>query len=329
MKAGGVSNLLITGCAGFIGYHLAKACLECGIKVIGVDNLNDYYDVNLKQARLKLLLALPNFTFYTADITDLEGLHDIFSSHTVDKVVHLAAQPGVRFSLKNPHAYVQTNVVGFTNVIDVSRLHGVKSFIYASSSSVYGANQQEQYHERMVTDSPLNIYAATKKANELISYSYSNLYGINTTGLRFFTAYGPWGRPDMAFFLFTRNILAGREIIIHNKGRLYRDFTYIDDIISAILLVLEHHSIEKQGLSKVYNIGRGHAVGLLDYIYELERAIGKEAIKIFGPMQPGEMISTHACMQDFHQTFDYIPETSIRDGIKYFVDWYMDYYMDS
>ncbi|MCX7114363.1 MAG: NAD-dependent epimerase [Gammaproteobacteria bacterium] len=332
-------QLLITGCAGFIGYHLAQARLKQGDEVIGIDNLNDYYDVNLKKSRLDQLTSHPNFKFHQTDICDRETINDLFSTHRPQQVVNLAAQPGVRYSLENPHAYVQSNIVGFTNLIEACRLNNVEHFVYASTSSVYGANRSPIHKESDATNHPLSIYAAIKKANELVAHSYSHLYQLPTTGLRFFTVYGPWGRPDMAFFSFTRDILAGRPIKIYNHGQMQRDFTYIDDITAGLSKVMDKPAVANSAWSfehpdaasgpvpyRVYNMGSGNPMNLMSYIQEIELALGKEAIKQFEPMQNGDMLSTHACTKRFQTAFDYVPQVTVKEGVGRFVKWYMDFY---
>jgi UDP-glucuronate 4-epimerase len=332
-------RLLITGAAGFIGFHLAKHRLESGDLVIGIDNLNNYYDVCLKQARLEQLQAYPNFQFYHADIVDLEKINDIFAIHQPQRVVNLAAQAGVRYSLAHPHAYVQSNVVGFTNIIEACRHHQIEHLVYASTSSVYGANRVLPYNESDGVDHPLAIYAATKKANELIAHSYSHLYQLPTTGLRFFTVYGPWGRPDMAFFSFTRDILAGKTIKVHNNGQMQRDFTYIDDIVVAVSLVIDkqastnpdwsaHHpdAASSSAPYKLYNIGCGNPVNLMDYIQAIEQATGRIAHKEFIPMQDGEVLTTHADTQRLQNELGYLPKIGFQEGILRFVEWYQNFY---
>ena len=332
-------NLLITGVAGFIGFHLTKLRLEQGDTVIGIDNLNNYYDVNLKQARLAQLQAFANFIFYPDDIADGESLNHIFKTHQPQRVVNLAAQAGVRYSLSNPHVYVQSNVVGFTNIIEACRHHGVEHLVYASTSSVYGANKSQPNKEEDATNHPLTIYAATKKANELIAHSYSNLYQLPTTGLRFFTVYGPWGRPDMAFFSFTRDILQGKPIQVYNFGKMQRDFTYIDDIVTGISLAIDdvaQANPDWSGLTpdaasssapyRIYNIGCGAPVNLLDYIKAIERAIGKMAIKEFLPMQDGDVLSTHADTTRLQNNTGYKASVNFEEGVARFVAWYRDFY---
>jgi len=332
-------RLLVTGSAGFIGYHLAKERLERGNTVIGIDNINDYYDVRLKHARLEQLKAYPNFVFYHADICDLAKLNEIFAKHQPQRVVNLAAQAGVRYSLSNPHAYVQSNVVGFTNIIEACRHFQVEHLVYASTSSAYGANSAQPYKESDGTNHPLAIYAATKKANELIAHSYSYLYQLPTTGLRFFTVYGPWGRPDMAFFSFTHDILQGIPIKVFNHGNMQRDFTYVDDIVAGISLAIDKPATADPAWSaeypdpasscapyRVYNIGCGNPVSLLDYIEAIEQATGKKAIKEFLPMQEGDVLSTHADTQRLENDLGYKAKIDVREGIGRFVTWYQDFY---
>ncbi|MBA4697056.1 MAG: NAD-dependent epimerase/dehydratase family protein [Legionella sp.] len=323
-------TVLITGTAGFIGFHLALSYLERGQVVIGVDNLNAYYDVQLKQDRLALLSAYTNFHFYRLDISDLEKVKAVFKAHHPEKVVHLAAQAGVRYSLTNPALYAQTNVIGFTHIIEACHLFSVKHLIYASTSSVYGANTQLPYQETETVEQPLNVYAATKKANELIAHAYSHLYQLPTTGLRFFTVYGPWGRPDMAFFSFTRNILLGEPIEVYHQGQMQRDFTYIDDIVQGISLVLDSTVSPVQGTKpsdhyKIYNIGYGQPINLLDYIEAIEEATGKKAIKIFAPRQKSDVLATHADITRLKEDFGYNPNIHYQEGIYRFVKWYRDY----
>lgn len=332
-------NLLVTGCAGFIGFHLACDRLKKGDQVIGVDNLNDYYDVRLKQARLELLQSYSNFVFYHDDISHMARVDQIFESHLPRCVVNLAAQPGVRYSLKNPHAYVQSNVVGFTNIVEACRHHQVEHLVYASTSSVYGANTAQPYREADGTNHPLAIYAATKKSNELIAHAYSHLYQLPTTGLRFFTVYGPWGRPDMAFFSFTRDILAGKPIEVFNHGQMQRDFTYVDDIVRGISLSIDHPATPNLNWNpqkpdagssaapyRIYNIGYGKPVGLMTYIQAIETELGKKAIIKMMPMQDGDVVSTHASTQRLQETLGYQPSIPVAEGIARFVQWYLEFY---
>ncbi|STX42942.1 protein capI [Legionella donaldsonii] len=335
-------RLLITGAAGFIGFHLAKLRLEQGNSVIAIDNLNDYYDVRLKHARLEQLQAYANFQFYHADISDAQKVNEIFISHKPQRVVNLAAQAGVRYSLTNPQAYVQSNVIGFTNIVEACRHHQVEHLVYASTSSVYGANTTQPFSESDAVNHPLTIYAATKKANELIAHSYSHLYHLPTTGLRFFTVYGPWGRPDMAFFSFTRDILAGKAIKVYNHGQMQRDFTYIDDIIAGVSLAIDKpaaanpnwlaaqpDAASSDAPYKIYNIGCGKPVNLLDYIQAIEQATGKKAIKEFLPMQDGDVLSTHADTCRLQNELGYLPKIDFREGVSRFVTWYLSFYHSS
>lgn len=333
-------RLLVTGSAGFIGYHLAKHRLEQGDTVIGIDNLNDYYEVSLKRARLEQLQTYPSFVFYEGDLCDAHTLQELFTTHQPTHVVNLAAQAGVRYSLTNPHAYVQSNVVGFTTLIEACKQFKIEHLVYASTSSVYGANTRQPYQESDSTNHPLAIYAATKKANELIAHSYSHLYQIPTTGLRFFTVYGPWGRPDMAFFSFTRDILAGKPITVYNQGQMQRDFTYIDDIVEGISRVIDSPATSNAMWSsespdaassrapyRVLNLGCGHPVHLMDYIEAIEQATGKKAIKRFLPMQEGDVISTHADTTRFDSLYGSYEKTQVQEGIRRFVEWYRGYYI--
>lgn len=332
-------NLLVTGCAGFIGFHLTCDRLKKGEQVIGIDNLNPYYDVQLKQARLELLQSYPNFTFYHDDICNLDRVRQIFQSHLPKRVVNLAAQPGVRYSLKNPHAYIQSNVVGFTNLVEACRHHQIEHLVYASTSSVYGANAAQPYRESDGTNHPFSVYAATKKSNELIAHAYSHLYQLPTTGLRFFTVYGPWGRPDMAFFSFTRDILNDKPIQVFNYGQMQRDFTYIDDIVRGISFSIDQpatpnpHWNPKEpdaGSSaapyRIYNIGCGTPVNLMTYIQALEAALGKKAIIEMMPMQSGDVVSTHASTQRLKEALGYEPSIPVAEGIARFVQWYLEFY---
>ncbi|KTC78087.1 NAD-dependent epimerase [Legionella brunensis] len=332
-------RLLITGAAGFIGFHLAKLRLERGDTVIGVDNLNEYYDIRLKQARLEQLQTYANFQFYHADISDAAAINDILTQHKPQRVVNLAAQAGVRYSLSHPEAYIQSNVVGFSTIIEACRHHQIEHLVYASTSSVYGANGTQPYKETDAVNHPLTIYAATKKANELIAHSYSHLYQLPTTGLRFFTVYGPWGRPDMAFFSFTRDILEGNPIKVYNHGRMQRDFTYIDDIIAGVSLAIDKIALPDPQWSaedpnaassyvpyKIYNIGCGNPVNLLDYIEAIELATGKKAIKEFLPMQAGDVVSTHADTHRLQDELGYLPKIDFQEGVSRFVKWYVDFY---
>ncbi|GAB4259383.1 MAG: NAD-dependent epimerase [Methylomicrobium sp.] len=332
-------KILVTGTAGFIGNHLALRLLERGDEVIGVDNLNDYYDVNLKKSRLARILDHDRYTDIRADLADRETIENIFKVHQPQRVVNLAAQAGVRYSLENPHAYIDSNIVGFINILEGCRHHGVEHLVYASSSSVYGANESMPFSVHDNVDHPLSLYAASKKANELMAHTYSNLYGLPTTGLRFFTVYGPWGRPDMALFLFTKAILNGEKIKVFNYGKHRRDFTYIDDIVEGVIRTLDHVAEPNPdwtgakpdpGTSKapwrVYNIGNQNPVELMDYIDVLERCLGKTAEKELLPLQPGDVPDTYADVEALVQDVGYKPGTPIEEGIANFVEWYRRYY---
>jgi len=332
-------KILVTGTAGFIGNQLALRLLERGDEVIGVDNLNEYYDVTLKLDRLARIQDHANFTDVRLDIADRGGMEALFERHKPQKVVNLAAQAGVRYSLQNPHAYIDSNIVGFINILEGCRHHGVEHLVYASSSSVYGANEAMPFSVHDNVDHPLSLYAASKKANELMAHTYSNLYGLPTTGLRFFTVYGPWGRPDMALFLFTRAILAGETIDVFNYGKHRRDFTYIDDIVEGVIRTLDHTAQANPAWSgakpdpgsskapwRVYNIGNQQPVELMAYIETLERFLGKTAAKNLLPLQPGDVPDTFADVQALVDDVGYKPNTSIEQGIERFVTWYRAYY---
>lgn len=331
--------ILVTGAAGFIGMHFAKRLLEEGYEVVGIDNLNDYYDPKLKEDRVLELKKYSRFTFVQLDLADREGLFALFRNYAFTHVVNLAAQAGVRYSLQNPYAYVDSNLVGFVNILEACRHYPVKHLIYASSSSVYGANAKMPFSTSDNVDHPVSLYAATKKANELMAHTYSHLYGIPTTGLRFFTVYGPWGRPDMAYFLFTKSILEGKPIKVFNHGKMKRDFTYIDDIVEGMVRLLDRPPLPNEQWDrfhpdpsssyapyKIYNIGNNQPVKLLDFIQTLESLLGVEAKKEFLPMQAGDVEATYADIDDLHQAVGFQPSTSIRDGLKKFVDWYKAYY---
>ncbi|MEM9119301.1 MAG: NAD-dependent epimerase [Cyanobacteria bacterium P01_F01_bin.56] len=322
-----MTTVLVTGAAGFIGFHVSQALLSQGYSVIGVDNLNEYYDVQLKQARLMQLLDQPNFDFHCLDLAERDRTATLFQNTTIERVIHLAAQPGVRYSLENPHAYVDSNLVAFVNVLEGCRHAQVQHLVYASSSSVYGANRELPFSTDQNVDHPVSLYAATKKANELMAHTYSHLYGIPTTGLRFFTVYGPWGRPDMAIFKFTRAIIEQRPLQIYNYGRMQRDFTYIDDIVDGLLRVLETLPNDATAAPyRIYNIGNNRSVSLLRFIKVLEAALGIEAQKEFLPMQPGDVPATYADIADLAQAVNFQPRTAIEVGIPQFVQWYLDYY---
>ncbi|WP_107666870.1 NAD-dependent epimerase [Cyanothece sp. BG0011] len=322
---------LITGCAGFIGFHLSQDILKKGSMVIGFDNLNYYYDVDLKKSRLSQLNVYKNFKFHQLDLTDQQSILELCTHHNFDYVIHLAAQAGVRYSLENPHAYVDSNLVGFINILEGCRHGKVKHLVYASSSSVYGANQKIPFSTQDNVDHPISLYAATKKANELMAYTYSHLYKIPTTGLRFFTVYGPWGRPDMAYFLFTKAIIKGKPIKVFNHGKMKRDFTYIDDIVEGIVRVSEKipqgSELNNNVPAKVYNIGNNQPVELMTFIEVLENCIGKKAIKEFLPMQPGDVPMTYADIDDLINDVGFSPRTSIEEGLDKFVQWYKSFYL--
>ena len=318
------SPILVTGVAGFIGMHCSARLLAQGHQVIGIDNLNDYYDPRLKQARLAQLTPQPGFRFIETDIADRDALEKLFTEVRPERVLHLAAQAGVRYSLQNPHAYVQSNLVGFVNILEGCRHHGVQHLVYASSSSVYGANTKIPFAVGDAVDHPVSLYAATKKSNELMAYSYSHLYGIPTTGLRFFTVYGPWGRPDMSPWLFTSAILEGRTIDVFNHGKMQRDFTYIDDIVEGTLRVLDHAPTGAPPYH-LYNIGNHQPVELMDFIGTLERVLGVEAKKNFMPMQPGDVPVTYADTDDLRRDVGFAPSTPLSQGIQHWADWYRRY----
>ena len=333
------NKILITGAAGFIGFHLSSLLLYKGYKVIGIDNLNDYYDTKLKVNRLSSLQKHDNFTFHKADIKNKFAIDSIFNTYKPNYVINLAAQAGVRYSITNPYAYVDSNLIGFVNILEACRNHPVKHLLYASSSSVYGGNKVAPFSTNHNVDHPVSLYAATKKSNELMAHTYSHLYKIPTTGLRFFTVYGPWGRPDMAYFSFTKNILAGETINVFNHGKMERDFTYIDDIVEGIykLIPLAPEANPtwdetKDDLSssfapyKIYNIGNNQPVKLMKFISVLEDKLGIEAKKNYMDMQPGDVLRTYADVSDLEKKINFKPSTSIEDGLGKFVDWYMGYY---
>ena len=331
-------KILVTGSAGFIGFHVAKRLLEIGDKVVGLDNLNDYYDVSLKRARLAQLTPVPAFGFVKMDLADREGVRQLFEAENFDFVVHLAAQAGVRYSLTNPEAYVDANLVGFANVLEGCRSSKVRHLVFASSSSVYGANTRMPFSVHNNVDHPVSLYAATKKANELMAHVYAHLYGLPCTGLRFFTVYGPWGRPDMALFVFTKAILEGRPIQVYNHGKMRRDFTYIDDVVEGVIRVTERipepnpnwsSDCPDPGTSavpyRIYNIGNHDPVELITFIKALEAKLGREAQLELLPLQPGDVPATYADVDDLVRDTGFHPRTSIEDGIGRFVDWYREY----
>ena len=313
--------LLVTGSAGFIGFHLSKKLLETGYAVVGVDNLNPYYDVKLKRARLDILKANEDFSFYELDIQDLPGLKDIFKQHRVVKICNLAAQAGVRYSLEDPFSYQKSNIEGFLNLLELAREYKVSNFVYASSSSVYGKNKKSPYSVEDRVDNPISFYAATKKANELMAHAYSHLFEIPCTGLRYFTVYGPWGRPDMALFLFADAILKNRPINVYNYGEMRRDFTYIDDIVDGTI-----RAIERPVPYEIFNLGNSDSVALLDFIRVIEEELGQEAEKNMMPLQPGDVPETVADIRRSRELLGFNPRTPLRDGIRNFISWYREYY---
>lgn len=333
-----MKTYLVTGAAGFIGMHVAKRLLERGDAVIGVDNLNDYYDVSLKEARLAELAAFPQFRFVKMNIADREGMKAFFEKEAFDSVIHLAAQAGVRYSLLHPESYIDSNLVGFGNILEGCRHKKVEHLVYASSSSVYGANTETPFSVRHGVDHPVSLYAATKKANELMAHSYSHLFGLPTTGLRFFTVYGPWGRPDMAMYSFTKAILEGKPIDVYNHGKMRRDFTYIDDIVEGVLRVADHVPVASElpdkdrhpGVShapyRIYNIGNNQPVELGRFIEVLEEKLGVKAEKRYLPMQAGDVLATYADVDDLSRDVGFRPSTALETGIEKFVAWYRVYH---
>ena len=331
--------VLVTGAAGFIGFHVARRLLESGRNVVGLDNLNSYYDPKLKEARRDQLAKFDGFSFVKLDLADRAGMSALFAEHRFPHVVHLAAQAGVRHSLIDPYAYVDANLVGFTNVLEGCRHHGCKHLLYASSSSVYGANTRMPFSVHDNVDHPLSLYGASKKANELMAHAYAHLYNLPTTGLRFFTVYGPWGRPDMAMWIFASSIIAGRPIKLFNRGQMRRDFTYVDDVVEAVVRLVEHVPTGNPQWSgetpdpgssiapwRVYNIGNNKPVELLEVVRLLEDAIGMKAKRELAPMQPGDVPATYADVDDLMREVGFKPATPIKDGIERFIKWYRDYY---
>ncbi|WP_319758486.1 SDR family NAD(P)-dependent oxidoreductase [uncultured Sphaerochaeta sp.] len=318
---------LVTGAAGFIGFHLSKRLLGLGCTVIGLDNLNDYYEVSLKEERLRML-ASEQFIFYKVDLADRIELDAIFVRHQVTHVINLAAQAGVRYSIDNPYAYLQSNLVGFLNILECCRHHAVEHLVYASSSSVYGLNSKIPYSTQDKVDNPVSLYAATKKSNELMAHAYTHLYHIPTTGLRFFTVYGPYGRPDMAYFSFSKRIMEGKSIKVFNNGDMWRDFTYVDDIITALENIIPNIPEENEAKDqyKVYNIGNNKPVRLKQFIETLEQCLGKNAEKEYLPMQPGDVYQTYADVTDLMEDFDFRPNTPLEQGLEAFVSWFKPYY---
>ena len=332
-------KVLLTGSAGFIGMHCVERLLARGDAVVGVDNLNDYYEVSLKEARLARIAGHEGFSFHRVSVEDRNAMASLFAEEKPDRVIHLAAQAGVRYSLENPHAYIDANLQGFVNILEGCRHNNIEHLVYASSSSVYGGNEQMPFSEHHSVDHPVSLYAATKKANELMAHTYSHLYGLPTTGLRFFTVYGPWGRPDMALFMFTRAMLAGDTINVFNSGRMVRDFTYIDDIVEGVIRVLDKVAEPNPDFDplqpdpqtsaapfRVFNIGNGNPTPLMDYIGALEAALGITAKKNMMPMQPGDVPATSADTSELFKWVGFAPDTDVRDGVKRFVEWYLAYH---
>lgn len=332
-------KVLVTGAAGFIGMHVAERLLARGDQVVGLDNLNDYYDVALKEARLARLQGLPGFSFVRLDLADAAGMAALFASEKFDKVVHLAAQAGVRYSLQNPLAYVSSNLAGFAHVLEGCRQNRVAHLVFASSSSVYGGNEKQPFAEGDAVDHPLSLYAATKKSNELMAHSYAHLYGLPMTGLRFFTVYGPWGRPDMAYYKFAQAITAGSSIDVYNHGKMQRDFTYIDDIVEGVLRVLDRPATANPAFDpqhpdaassrapyRLYNIGGRQVTELEQFIATLEAKLGKAAVKNYLPLQDGDVLATSADVSRLEREFDFVPRTTLADGLARFVAWFRDYH---
>ena len=332
-------KVLLTGAAGFIGMHCAERLLARGDTVVGIDNFNDYYEVSLKEARLARIAGQSNFSMHRISVEDREAVAALFASETPDRVIHLAAQAGVRYSIENPHAYIDANIQGFMNILEGCRSNAVAHLVYASSSSVYGGNEQLPFSEHHSVDHPVSLYAATKKANELMAHTYSHLYELPTTGLRFFTVYGPWGRPDMAPIKFVRTILRGEAIDVYNNGAMVRDFTYIDDIVEGVIRVLDKVATPNPEFDpmspdpqssrapfRLFNIGNGNPTPLMDYIGALEEALGITAQKNMMPMQPGDVQATSADTSELSDWVDFAPNTDVRDGVKRFVDWYVAYH---
>ncbi len=334
-------KILVTGAAGFVGFHTSKQLLERGDTVVGLDNFNDYYDVNLKEARAAILEPFENFRMVRMNLEDREGIENLFENEKFDKVVHLAAQAGVRYSIENPHSYIESNIVGTLHILEGCRHNDVEHLVYASSSSVYGANTTMPFSIHQNVDHPLALYGATKKANELMAHTYSNLYKLPTTGLRFFTVYGPYGRPDMALFMFTKSIIEGKPIDVFNFGNHKRDFTYIDDIVEGVIRTMDNTATPNEGWEaarpdpgtsmapyRIYNIGNQSPVELMDYIGAIEKCLGKEAEKNLLPLQPGDVPDTWADTQDLANDVGYQPSTPIDVGVRNFVEWYLDFYKD-
>ncbi|MEN8144192.1 MAG: NAD-dependent epimerase [Gemmatimonadota bacterium] len=334
-----MNTYLVTGSAGFIGYHVAERLLARGDRVVGVDNFNDYYDVALKEARHARLADQPGFSFHRMDLADRDGVAELFESERPARVIHLAAQAGVRYSLDHPHAYVDSNIVAFVNILEGCRAIGAEHLVFASTSSVYGANTSMPFSVHHGTDHPVSLYAATKKSNEVMAHTYSHLFGLPTTGLRFFTVYGPWSRPDMAPIRFARAILEGQPIDVYNHGDMRRDFTYIDDIAEGVVLAADHLAAPNPDWDsaspdpatsyapyRIYNIGNGSPVELMKFIEAIEQALGREAAKNFLPLQPGDVLETSADVSDLKEAVGFRPDTPVEHGVRQFVDWYRDYY---
>ncbi len=321
MNENNLPTILVTGAAGFIGFHLSRGLLEKGYRVIGLDSMNEYYDVSLKKSRLEILTPYPDFVFCKEDIQNLPGVKKVFQTHAIDRVCNLAAQAGVRYSLENPFSYQKSNLEGFLNLLEMAREYQVQNFVYASSSSVYGSNEKTPFSVEDRVDTPVSLYAATKKANELMAHAYHHLFGFPCTGLRFFTVYGPWGRPDMALFLFTDAILNNRPIDVYNYGRMRRDFTYIDDIVDGTIA-----AIEKPHAYEVFNLGNSNTTELMEFIRVIEEELGMEAQKNMMPLQPGDVPATSADIQKSKEMLGFSPKTSIREGIHNFLVWYREYY---
>lgn len=332
-------NILVTGAAGFIGFHVTQRLLAAGHQIVGIDNLNDYYDVGLKQSRLDLIAQHPGFTFIKMELADRAAIASLFEQYAFQRVIHLGAQAGVRYSIDNPHAYADANLTGHLNILEGCRHHKIEHLLYASSSSVYGLNRKMPFSTDDSVDHPVSLYAATKKANELMSHTYSHLYQLPTTGLRFFTVYGPWGRPDMALFKFTRAMIAGEAIDVYNRGEMKRDFTYIDDIAEAIVRLQdvipqkdENWTVESGSPAtssapyRVYNIGNSQPITLIKYIEAIEKALGVTAKKNLLPMQPGDVLETSADTEALYQAIGFKPQTSVEEGVERFVNWYREFY---
>lgn len=312
-------NIVVSGCCGFIGYHLSKKLLESGHTVIGIDNMNSYYDVELKNKRLDEIKCIDNFVFNKADICDYEALSSLFSQNNIDIVINLAAQAGVRYSIENPSVYIQSNIAGFFNILECCRNFNIDRLIYASSSSVYGNSDDIPFKESAMTDNPVSLYAATKKCDEILAQSYSNLYGIQCIGLRFFTVYGPSGRPDMAPVIFAKAIDEGKEIKVFNNGNMLRDFTYVDDVVNGIISIVENDNGKLYG---IYNIGCGNPVNLMDFIKELEKNLGKKANVVYMPIQKGDVTKTYADCSRLKEDYNYIPSVKTEEGVKLFIEWF-------